>query len=110
MQYFIQVVIDGIAAGAIYGALALAIVLVNQATGLINFAQGAMAVMSTFVAYALTQAGVPLLLAAIVAFVFAFLLGALLERTLIRRFEGGDPDIAVVATIGLLVLLTGISA
>ncbi|MCU1570134.1 MAG: Branched-chain amino acid ABC-type transport system, permease component [Naasia sp.] len=110
MQYFIQVVVDGVATGAIYGALALAIVLVNRATGLINFAQGAMAVMATFVAFALTRAGVPLIAAALAAFAFAFVLGALLERVVVRRFEGGDPDIAVVATIGLLVLLTGISA
>jgi branched-chain amino acid transport system permease protein len=110
MQYFIQVVVDGVATGAIYGALALAIVLVNRATGLINFAQGAMAVMATFVAYGLTQAGVPLIVAVLVAIVFAFVLGAFLERVVVRRFEGGDPDIAVVATIGLLVLLTGVSA
>ncbi|HEV7957110.1 MAG: Branched-chain amino acid ABC-type transport system, permease component [Microbacteriaceae bacterium] len=110
MQYFIQVVVDGVATGAIYGALALAIVLVNRATGLINFAQGAMAVMSTFVAFGLIRAGVPLLLAAVVAIVFAFALGAFLERVVVRRFEGGDPDSAVVVTIGLLVLLGGISA
>lgn len=110
MQYFIQVVVDGVATGAIYGALALAIVLVNRATGLINFAQGAMAVLATFVAFALTGAGLPLLVATLVAFVFAFVLGAFLERAVVRRFEGGDPDIAVVVTIGLLVVLSGISA
>ena len=44
MGTFIQLVVDGLSTGSIYAALALAIVLVNQATGLINFAQGGMAV------------------------------------------------------------------
>ncbi len=110
MQFFIQILVDGVATGAIYGALALAIVLVHRSTGLINFSQGAMAVTATFVAYGLVRAGVPLLVAAIAAFAFAFLLGAVIERVVVRRFEGGDPDIAVVVTIGLLVLLSGISA
>lgn len=110
MQYFTQVVVDGLATGAIYAALALAIVLVNRATGLINFAQGAMAVLATFVAFALVRAGVPLIVGALIAIVFAFLLGAVVERVVVRRFENGDPDTAVVVTIGLLVLLSGISA
>lgn len=110
MSYFIQLIVDGLATGAIYAALALAIVLVNRATGLINFSQGAMAVMATFVAFAVTRAGAPILVGLLVAVAFAFVLGAVLERFVVRRFEGGDPDTAVVVTIGLLVLLSGISA
>jgi branched-chain amino acid transport system permease protein len=110
VSYFIQVVVDGLSNGAIYAAIALAIVLVNRATGLINFAQGGMAVAATFLAFALTRAGVPVLLALLAAVVFGFVLGAVLERAVMRRFEGGDPDTAVVATIALLVLLTGASA
>jgi branched-chain amino acid transport system permease protein len=110
VSYFIQVVVDGLSNGAIYAAIALAIVLVYRATALINFAQGGMAVAATFVAYALTQAGVPVLLALVVAVVFGFVLGALLERGVMRHFEGGDPDTAVVATIALLVILSGLSA
>jgi branched-chain amino acid transport system permease protein len=60
---FIQLVIDGLSTGSIYAALALAIVLVNQATGLINFAQGGMAVLSAYIAWALNGLGIPLLLA-----------------------------------------------
>jgi branched-chain amino acid transport system permease protein len=110
MAYFIQLIVEGFATGSIYGALALAIVLVNRATGLINFAQGAMAVLATFVAYAATKAGVPLPVAFLIAFIFAFLYGAVVERLIVRKFEGGDPDTAVVVTIGLLLLTTGISA
>ena len=108
MGTFIQLVIDGLAAGSIYAALALAIVLVNQATGLINFAQGGMAVLSAYIAYAFLQRGVPLLLAILLSIVVSFVLGALIERFLMRRFERGDPDTAVVVTIGLLTLITGL--
>lgn len=110
MAYFIQLVIEGLATGSIYGALALAIVLVNRATGLINFAQGGMAVLSTFVAYALFHAGAPLALAILGAVVFAFILGAAIERIIVRPFERGDPDTAVVVTIGLFVLIGGVAA
>lgn len=108
MGTFIQLVIDGLSAGSIYAALALAIVLVNQATGLINFAQGGMAVLAGYIAYSFLQAGLPLIVAILASVVVSFLLGALIERFLIRRFEGGDPDTAVVVTIGLLTLITGI--
>src|SRR5690606_31090811 len=59
---FIQLVIDGLALGSVYAALALAIVLVNQSTGLINFSQGAMAVLSAYFAYVLIGWGLPTLL------------------------------------------------
>ena len=110
MGTFIQLVVDGLATGSIYAALALAIVLVNQATGLINFAQGGMAVLSAYIAYAFTRLGLPLILGILIAVVVSFLIGAVIERFLIRRFEGGDPDTAVVVTIGLLALVTGICA
>jgi branched-chain amino acid transport system permease protein len=106
---FVQLVIDGLSAGSIYAALALAIVLVNQATGLINFAQGGMAVLSAYIAYTFLGWGVPLILAIIASVIVSFLLGAFIERFLIRRFEGGDPDTAIVVTVGLLTLITGLA-
>jgi branched-chain amino acid transport system permease protein len=105
---FIQLVVDGLSTGSIYAALALAIVLVNQATGLINFAQGGMAVLSAYVAWWFTGIGVPVILAILLSILFSFVLGAVIERYLMRRFERGDPDTAVVVTIGLLTLITGI--
>ena len=53
MTEFIQLVIDGIADGSIYGAVALALVLIYRSTGIVNFAQGEMAMFSTFVAWGL---------------------------------------------------------
>ncbi|MCK6066039.1 MULTISPECIES: branched-chain amino acid ABC transporter permease [Microbacterium] len=108
MGTFIQLVVDGLSTGSIYAALALAIVLVNQATGLINFAQGGMAVLAAYIAWWFTGLGVPLILAILFSVLISFVLGALIERYVMRRFEGGDPDTAVVATIGLLTLITGI--
>jgi len=105
---FVQLVVDGLSTGSVYGAIALAIVLVNQATGLINFAQGGMAVLSTYVAWWLTTHDIPLILAILVSIIFSLALGAVVERWLMRRFERGDPDTAVVVTIGLLTLITGI--
>lgn len=110
MGQFIQLVVDGLSTGSIYAVLALAIVLVNQATGLVNFAQGGMAVLSAYVAFELTQLHVPLILAILGSILVSFLFGALIERYLMRRFERGDPDTAVVVTIGLLTLITGVCA
>jgi branched-chain amino acid transport system permease protein len=109
MEKFIQLVVDGLSIGSVYAAIALAIVLVHSATGLINFAQGGMAVLATYVGWVLTNRGVPLVLAILGSILFSFVLGAVVERYLMRRFERGDPDTAVVVTIGLLTLITGIA-
>jgi branched-chain amino acid transport system permease protein len=66
-------------------------------------------VLATYVAWVLTNRGVPLVLAILGSILFAFVLGAVVERYLMRRFERGDPDTAVVVTIGLLTLITGIA-
>ncbi|SFC18520.1 branched-chain amino acid transport system permease protein [Nocardioides terrae] len=108
MGQFIQLVVDGLSNGSIYAVLALAIVLVNQATGMINFAQGGMAVLSAYVTWRLVEAGLPLIVAILLAVLASFIVGGLLERFLMRRFERGDPDTAVVVTIGLLTLITGV--
>jgi branched-chain amino acid transport system permease protein len=113
---FVQLVVDGLASGSIYAAIALAIVLVNRATGLINFAQGGLAVLAAYIAYTVIKLIGPalgelpaLIVGIIVAIVFSFALGAVVERFLMRRFERGDPDTAVVVTIGLLTLITGLA-
>ena len=60
MERFIQVIVDGLATGSLYGALALAVVLIYRSTGIVNFAQGEMAMFSTFIAWGLIEAGLPL--------------------------------------------------
>jgi branched-chain amino acid transport system permease protein len=105
MAEFVQQVIDGIAAGSIYGAVALALVLIYRTTGVVNFAQGEMAMFSTFIAWGLLQAGLPLGLAILSALALSFAGGMLIERTIIRPVEGADPLAMVIMTLGLLVLL-----
>ena len=80
MGTFIQLVVDGLSTGSIYAALGLAIVLVSRSTGLINFAQGAMAVFSAYLTFAMYQAGLPLLAAILISVAASFAIGALIER------------------------------
>jgi branched-chain amino acid transport system permease protein len=108
MQHAIQQIVDGLAAGSIYGALALALVLVHRATGMINFAQGLMAVLSTYVALTLYEIGAPLVLAVLGAVVVSLGFGAATERLVIRRFEGATPHTSVVVTVALLILINGL--
>lgn len=105
----LQQVVDGLATGSIYGALALALVLVHRATGVVNFAQGQMAVISAFIAWTLTRAGVPVALAVLLAAAVSFPFGAAVERFVIRRFESEAPLVAIVVTAGLLVFLNGLA-
>jgi branched-chain amino acid transport system permease protein len=105
MERFIQLVIDGVAIGSIYGALALALVLIFRSTGIVNFAQGEMAMFSTFVAWALVQAGLPLGLALLAALAASFAGGMAIERVIIRPVEGEDPLTILIVTLGLFILV-----
>lgn len=111
---FVQLVVDGLAQGSLYAALALAIVLVHQATGLINFAQGGMAVLGSYIGMSVallvapTNALLGVTVGIVVAVAASFGIGAVLERFVMRRFQGGEEDTKVVATIGLLTLITGL--
>jgi branched-chain amino acid transport system permease protein len=100
---FLQNVVNGIASGSIYGAVALALVLIYRSTGVANFAQGEMAMFSTFVAWGLLQAGVPLLIAAFGAIALSFLGGMIIERVVIRPIEGRDALTLVIVTLGLFI-------
>jgi branched-chain amino acid transport system permease protein len=105
MTEFVQLVIDGIADGSIYGAVALSLVLIYRTTGVVNFAQGEMAMFSTFVAWGLIQADLPLGAAIGLTLVLSFLGGLVIERVIIRPVEGGEPLVLVIVTLGLLILL-----
>ena len=105
MERFIQLVIDGIAIGSIYGALALALVLIFRSTGLVNFAQGEMAMFSTFIAWGLVETGLPLGIALLSALILSFIGGMVIERVLIRPVEGEDPLTILIVTLGLFILI-----
>ncbi len=109
MERFLQVVVDGIADGSIYATLALALVLIFRSTGVVNFAQGEMAMFSTFIAWALVQGGAPLWLGLLGAFVASFVGGMLVERLLIRPVEGGNPLQLVIVTLGLFIVVNAVA-
>jgi branched-chain amino acid transport system permease protein len=105
MTEFVQLVVDGIADGSIYGAVALSLVLIYRTTGIVNFAQGEMAMFSTFVAWGLIETGLPLAAALALTLVLSFVGGMIIERVIIRPVEGGEPLVLVIVTLGLLILL-----
>src|ERR1700682_3943717 len=89
IQSFAQQVVSGVASGAIYASLALALVLIYRAMDVANFAQGEMAMFATFVAYTLiTQFHLPFAVVFPLTIVIAFVGGVLVERVMSRRFEG----------------------
>lgn len=108
MTLFLQQVVEGLGSGAIYATLALALVLIFRATGVINFGQGEMATLSAFLCWQLTAWGVSLGFAIAIAVAFSFLLGAAVERTIVRPVEQGDPLTLLVVTLGLFFVFNSI--
>jgi len=102
-------VLAGLATGGIYASLALALVMIYQATHLVNFAQGEMAMFSTYIAWSLINAGIGYWPAFFLTVAFAFALGVLLERVVIRPVENAPVLVVVVVFIGLLVILNSMA-
>ncbi|CCG01420.1 branched-chain amino acid ABC transporter permease [Blastococcus saxobsidens] len=110
MTYFVNVTITGLIEGTIYAAFALALVLIWRSTRIVNFAQGAMAALTTFIALALIQGGMSYWLAFAAALLSGFALGAIVERVVIRPVEGGPELNAVIVTLGLFVAIQALIA
>lgn len=109
MQLFFDQVMNGIGAGVIYASVALALVLIYRTTGLLNFAQGEMALFSTFVTWWLTDHGWPIWPALFGSMAFSFVAGALIERLIIRPVEGAkNPLNVVIVTLGLFLALNAV--
>jgi branched-chain amino acid transport system permease protein len=109
MSLFINITLDGLTQGLIFAALALSLVLIFRATKIINFAQGAMAMIATFIASSLLNKGLGYWWAFLMALAIGFLLGAVIERALIRPLEGKPELNPVIVTIGLVVVLEGLA-
>src|ERR1700753_2504572 len=105
MTNFIDYTLNGISDGAVYAAVALALVLIWRATRIVNFAQGAMLMITTFIASAVINLTGSYVVGLVVALITGFVLGALVERVLIRPVEGGPPLNAVIVTLGLYSVL-----
>jgi len=109
MDAFLHQVLAGLATGGIYASLALALVMIYQATHLVNFAQGEMAMFTTYIAWSLINAGMPYWPAFLLTVAFAFVFGVLVERLVIRPVEEAPVLVVVVVFIALLVILNSLT-
>ena len=109
MEAFLHQVLAGLATGGIYASLALALVMIYQATHLVNFAQGEMAMFATYLAWSLINAGMPYWPAFLLTVVLAFVLGVAIERVIIRPVETAPVLVVVVVFIALLVILNSVT-
>jgi branched-chain amino acid transport system permease protein len=106
---FAQQITSGLAAGAIYASLALALVLIYQTTNVVNFAQGEMATFTTFIAWMLMDHGLPYWPAFVLTLLIAFGGGVAVERVLIRPVEHRPELVIVILTIGMLIAINGLT-
>ncbi len=105
---FAQQTVSGLANGGIYASLAVALVLIYRATEVINFAQGALATFTTYIAWQLIDWGLTYWLAFAFTLAIAFVGGLGVELAAIRPVERrGTPLTVVIASIGLLILVEG---
>jgi branched-chain amino acid transport system permease protein len=106
---FWQQVVSGLASGGIYASLALALVIVYRSSGVINFAQGEMATFATFLAWTFIDHGISFWPAFVLTLAIAFAGGVALEGVVIRPVEGRPVLSVVILTIGLLILINGVT-
>ena len=104
MNEFLHQLVAGLATGGIYARVALALVMIYQATHHINFAQGEMAMFSTFVAWALIEAGLPYWGAFALTVLISFVIAMVIEFAVIRPMHNAPELSVVVVFIGLLVI------
>jgi branched-chain amino acid transport system permease protein len=105
MDALLHQLFSGIASGGIYAGLALALVMIYQSTGHINFAQGEMAMFSTYIAWELIDYGTPYWGAFFLTVIFAFVAGVAIERLVIRPFHNLPVIALIIVFIGLLVIV-----
>ena len=109
MVAFLHQVFSGLAMGAVYASLALALVVIYQATHHVNFAQGEMAMFSTYIAWDLIDRDVPYWEAFVLTIAISFLIGMVIERVVIRPFERAPALTVVIVFIGLLVIFNSLA-
>jgi branched-chain amino acid transport system permease protein len=109
MQEFLEFTLGGIAVGMIYAAIALSLVLIWRGTRVLNYSQGGMAMFTTYVAWLVIRDTGNYWLGFAVALASGLVLGAILERTVVRPTLGKPPMNSVIVTIGLLIFLEGLA-
>ncbi|PYN00667.1 MAG: branched-chain amino acid ABC transporter permease [Candidatus Rokuibacteriota bacterium] len=109
MEIFTQQVVSGLATGGIYASVALALVMIYQATDVVNFAQGEMAMFATYICWSMLNAGLPYWGAFLATLGFAFIGGVVIERVVIRPVENAPILSIVIVTLGLLVICNSVA-
>lgn len=109
MDVVFQQVLAGIATGAIYACMALAVVMIYQAIRHLNFAQGEMAMFSTYIAWQLITWGVPYWIAFVLTLAISFVGGALLERIVFKPIENAPVLTHVVVFIALFAIFNSLA-
>ncbi|MFI5953840.1 branched-chain amino acid ABC transporter permease [Cryptosporangium sp. NPDC051539] len=110
MQQLVATLLSGLTLGAVYAAFALALCLIWRSTRVVNFAQAPMAMLTSYIALTLIDHGINWWVAFAGALVSGFVLGAVVERALIRRVEGKSELNAVILTLGLFIVLHAVAA
>jgi branched-chain amino acid transport system permease protein len=109
MDGFIHQFFVGLANGSIYASTALALVMIYRATGMVNFAQGEMAMFSTYIGWSLLHAGLPYWTMFFVTIVVSFFGGMVVERVVIRPVSRAPELIVVTVFIGLLLIFNSVA-
>ncbi|MDG4839778.1 branched-chain amino acid ABC transporter permease [Micromonospora chokoriensis] len=108
MDRFVFLTVDGLSRGAVYAAFALALVLIWRAARVVNFAQGAMAVAAAYVAYSVAAATGSYWLGFVVAIVAGLVLGAVVDRVVMRHVDHASPLNPVIVALGLVLLIQAV--
>jgi branched-chain amino acid transport system permease protein len=109
MDLLVHQIFSGLATGGIYASVALALVMIYQATHLVNFAQGELAMFSTYIAWSLMQVGLPYWAAFFLTVALSFVLGVLIERVIVRPVENASILSVVIVFIGLQVIVNSVA-
>jgi branched-chain amino acid transport system permease protein len=109
LDLLLHQILSGLATGGIYASVALALVMIYQATHLVNFAQGEIAMFATYLAWTLMQAGVPYWGAFFLTVAIAFVGGIVIERVVIKPVENAPVLSLVIVFIGLLVIFNSLA-
>ncbi len=109
MEAFLHQVFSGLATGGIYASLALALVMIYQSTNHINFAQGEMAMFSTYLAWSMIDGGVPYWWAFLLTVLISFVAGIVIERVIIRPVEHAPVLSIITVFVALLVIFNSVA-
>jgi branched-chain amino acid transport system permease protein len=109
VRQFVDYTLNGVSTGMVYAAVALSLVLIWRSTRILNFAAGSMAMFTSYIALSVLDRNASYWLAFVVALASGFVLGAVVERVIIRQVESKPPINAVIVTLGLFILLEAVA-